>query len=127
MRRITVLLTSEPDGGFEPFRHGDLEIVLHPWSRSGPLPLFDFIFTVCANAAGETCPVWPGRPISAHWGIPDPAAVEGEGQHRAFVVAFAALRHRMSLFTSLPLAALDELAMTARLKAIGNQPERGLA
>ena len=96
------------------------------FAQPGAPPL-DFIFTVCANAAGETCPVWPGRPISAHWGIPDPAAVEGEGQHRAFVVAFAALRHRMSLFTSLPLAALDELAMTARLKAIGNQPERGLA
>lgn len=99
------------------------------WSEfalPGALPL-DFIFTVCDNAARETCPVWPGRPISAHWGIPDPAAVEGEGQHRAFVTALTAVRHRISMFTSQPFAALDDMALRERLKWIGNEAERSIA
>lgn len=82
-------------------------------------PEFDFIFTVCDNAAGETCPVWPGKPLTAHWGLEDPAAVEGEGQRRAFVDALSYLRKRIELFLMLPHASIDELAMRQKLKAIG--------
>jgi len=84
-------------------------------------PPLDFVFTVCDNAAGEACPVWPGQPVSAHWGIPDPAAVEGtdEEKRRAFHEAFVTLKRRIELFASLPLAKLDKLALTARLREIG--------
>ena len=84
-------------------------------------PQLDFVFTVCDNAAGEACPVWPGQPVSAHWGIPDPAAVEGsdEEKRRAFHEAFVILKRRIELFTSLPLAKLDKLALTSRLREIG--------
>ena len=82
-------------------------------------PVFDFIFTVCDNAAGETCPIWPGHPMTAHWGIEDPAAVEGEGQHEAFVQALRFLRRRIELFLALPLSAIDNLALKAKLKEIG--------
>lgn len=75
----------------------------------------DLVITVCDNAAGETCPVWPGRPIAAHWGIEDPAAVEGEGQRRAFERALGYLRNRISLLLALPDDGIDELA----LKSIG--------
>ena len=70
-------------------------------------PQFDFIFTVCDNAAGETCPVWIGHPMTAHWGIEDPAAVEGDGQREAFMQALRYLQNRISLFLALPLASLD--------------------
>lgn len=79
----------------------------------------DLIITVCDNAAGESCPVWPGRPITAHWGIEDPAAVEGQGQREAFEQALQYLRNRISLLISLPLNSLDELAVRARLREIG--------
>jgi len=82
-------------------------------------PEFDFIFTVCDNAAGESCPVWPGKPLTAHWGLEDPAAVEGEGQRKAFVDALSYLRKRIELFLMLPHASIDELAMRQKLKAIG--------
>lgn len=82
-------------------------------------PEFDFIFTVCDNVAGETCPVWPGKPLTAHWGLEDPAAVEGEGQRQAFVEALNYLRKRIELFLMLPHASIDELAMRQKLKAIG--------
>ncbi len=82
-------------------------------------PRFDFIFTVCDNAAGETCPIWPGHPMTAHWGIEDPAAVEGESQREAFVQALRYLRKRIELFLSLPIASIDEMALRAKLKAIG--------
>ena len=82
-------------------------------------PVFDFIFTVCDNAAGETCPIWPGHPMTAHWGIEDPAAVEGEGQHEAFVQVLCFLRRRIELFLALPLSAIDDLALKAKLNAIG--------
>src|SRR3546814_8209119 len=72
-------------------------------------PEFDFIFTVCDNAAGETCPVWIGHPMTAHWGIEDPAAVEGEGQRDAFIQALRYLQNRISLFLALPLASLDDM------------------
>lgn len=82
-------------------------------------PEFDFIVTVCDNAAGESCPVWPGKPLTAHWGLEDPAAVEGEGQRKAFVDALSYLRKRIELFLMLPHASVDELAMRQKLKAIG--------
>jgi len=84
-------------------------------------PYLDFVFTVCDAAAGETCPLWPGRPITAHWGIEDPAAVNGDdiAKERAFVTAFRYLRNRISLFTSLPIASLGSPGLSARLRAIG--------
>jgi arsenate reductase (thioredoxin) len=84
-------------------------------------PQMDFIFTVCDNAAGEACPAWPGRPMTAHWGVPDPAAVEGsEIECRAaFRQAFAALDNRIGIFLSLPIQSLDRMTLQARLKAIG--------
>lgn len=82
-------------------------------------PEIDFIFTVCDNAAGETCPIWPGHPMTAHWGIEDPAAIEGEGQRDAFVTALRYLRNRINLFLELPMAALDSMTLQSRLEAIG--------
>jgi arsenate reductase (thioredoxin) len=87
-------------------------------------PAFDFIFTVCDSAAAETCPVWPGHPMSAHWGIPDPAAVEGEDEakRRAFRDAFVRLQRRISLLVNLPLQSLDKLSLQQRLSEIGKEP-----
>ena len=82
-------------------------------------PAFDFIFTVCDNAAGETCPVWIGHPMTAHWGIADPAAVEGEGQQEAFIEAIRFMRRRIALFLELPLAQIDSLATRRKLAEIG--------
>jgi protein-tyrosine-phosphatase len=84
-------------------------------------PSMDFVITVCDTAAGETCPLWPGQPISTHWGVDDPAAVEGSDidKERAFVRAFRYLRNRISIFTGLPVASLSRLALTARLQEIG--------
>jgi protein-tyrosine-phosphatase len=82
-------------------------------------PELDFIFTVCDNAAGEICPVWPGKPVTAHWGIDDPAAVDGERQHAAFVKAFHELKRRIDLFLSLPLDSIDEMTLASRLREIG--------
>jgi arsenate reductase len=86
-------------------------------------PVFDFIFTVCDNAAGEACPLWPGKPVSAHWGIPDPATVEGtkEQQIKAFSNAALTLRHRIGLFLSLPLERLDTLSLQRELRDIGQK------
>ena len=82
-------------------------------------PVFDFIFTVCDNAAGETCPIWPGHPMTAHWGIEDPAAVEGEGQRQAFLTALKYLQRRIDLFLELPLASIDNMALKSQLRQIG--------
>lgn len=84
-------------------------------------PRLDFVFTVCDNAAGEVCPIWPGQPMTAHWGIEDPAAVgePGEAQHRAFVTALHALQRRIRLFLALPLESIDELSLQRRLGDIG--------
>lgn len=83
-------------------------------------PEIDFIFTVCDNAAGETCPIWPGKPATAHWGIPDPAHVEGEEARRAaFNTAYAQLARRIQLFMSLPIDKLDKLTLKQKLAEIG--------
>lgn len=84
-------------------------------------PVMDFIFTVCDSAAGEVCPVWPGHPASAHWGIEDPAAIGGADieRERAFVQAFKFLKNRISAFLALPIASLDEIALTHQLREIG--------
>ena len=84
-------------------------------------PPLDFVFTVCDNAAGEVCPYWPGQPMTAHWGIPDPAALEGAdvGRWIAFRSAFKALEYRIKIFASLPFAALDQIRLQERLDAIG--------
>ena len=82
-------------------------------------PQMDFIFTVCDSAAGETCPIWPGHPTTAHWGIEDPAKVEGQKQRQAFVTALTYLKARISLFMALPIDDIDEMALEAKLKAIG--------
>ena len=84
-------------------------------------PEIDFIFTVCDSAAGEACPVWPGRPATAHWGIPDPAAVEGsdEDKRAAFRKAYEQLARRIQLFMSLPIEKLDKLTLQQKLAEIG--------
>ena len=90
---------------------------------TGAAPL-DFVFTVCDNAAGEACPYWPGQPMTAHWGLPDPAAVTGTEAQQwvAFRAVFQALETRIKLFTSLPLASLDRIKLKERLEAIGATP-----
>jgi len=86
-------------------------------------PIMNFVFTVCDNAAKEVCPIWPGQPLTAHWGVPDPAAVEGtpEEIERAFRDAFVTLGRRINLFLSLPLASLDTLAIKKEMDRIGKQ------
>lgn len=82
-------------------------------------PELDFVFTVCDNAAGETCPIWPGQPMTAHWGIEDPAAVEGDGQIQAFRIAYLAMQRRIRLFLALPLDSIDEMSLQRKIKDIG--------
>jgi arsenate reductase len=88
-------------------------------------PQLDFVFTVCDNAANEVCPVWPGQPMTAHWGVPDPAAVTGSPEQiaKAYRDAFFALERRISLFLNLPLAAIDRLSLQRELDNIGVQPD----
>jgi arsenate reductase len=84
-------------------------------------PAMDFVFTVCDNAAGEACPVWPGQPMTAHWGIEDPAAVEGTDLQKqaAFMTAFRFLKNRISIFSNLPLRGIDKLSLGTKLREIG--------
>ena len=82
-------------------------------------PELDFVFTVCDNAAGEMCPAWPGQPMTAHWGIEDPAAVEDSRQERAFIAAYHALQRRIRIFLCLPLDSIDELSLQKSLDNIG--------
>jgi arsenate reductase (thioredoxin) len=122
---------SQPKGGVHPMALEVLKAYGFPyeglrsksWTEfdAPDAPKLDFIFTVCDNAAGETCPVWPGKPITAHWGIEDPAAVEGEGQHEAFTDALRYLRRRIELFLALPASSLDDMTIGARLKQIGRE------
>jgi arsenate reductase (thioredoxin) len=90
------------------------------FARAGA-PTLDFVFTVCDNAAGEACPLWPGQPVTAHWGIPDPAAATGSEAEiaLAFKDAYRMLKRRIDLFLALPIAKLDRLVLHARLKEIG--------
>ena len=89
-------------------------------------PHLDFVFTVCDNAASEVCPIWPGQPMTAHWGVPDPAAAEGtEAERRlAFADAYRMLHNRISVFVSLPIAAVDRLSLQKRLDEIGRPMPR---
>jgi arsenate reductase len=86
-------------------------------------PKLDFVFTVCDNAAKEVCPFWPGQPLTAHWGVPDPAAVRGTAEEikRAYRDAFLTLERRIALFLSLPLATIDKLAIKQEIDKIGHQ------
>jgi arsenate reductase (thioredoxin) len=125
---------SQPKGVVSPFALKVLDSYGYPaigfrsksWDEfSGPqAPVMDFVFTVCDSAAGETCPFWPGQPMTAHWGIPDPAAVEGTDieKEAAFVTAFKQMRNRIEIFTALPLESIDALTLEAKLKDIGNLP-----
>jgi arsenate reductase len=96
-----------------------------PWDEFAlpAAPQMEFVFTVCDNAAKEVCPIWPGQPMTAHWGVPDPAAVEGsDGQiEKAFRDAFLMLDRRIALFVSLPLASLDQLAIRKEIDRIGRK------
>jgi arsenate reductase len=85
-------------------------------------PQLDFVFTVCDNAAGEACPVWPGQPMTAHWGVPDPAAAQGMPAEiaLAFKEAYRMLERRIGIFASLPLGSLDQMTLQHNLRAIGN-------
>jgi arsenate reductase len=87
-------------------------------------PRMDFIVTVCDNAAGEACPLWPGQPVTAHWGFPDPASVEGtdEEKRSAFAGTMRQIRRRVELFLSLPLETLDRLAIENQMRGIGQEP-----
>jgi protein-tyrosine-phosphatase len=122
---------SHPNGKVNPFALELLEknrlatagLRSKSWDEfAGPgAPALDFVFTVCDNAAGEVCPIWPGQPITAHWGVADPAAVQGSDQakHRAFMRAFAELSARINLFVALPLEKLDRLTLAGELREIG--------
>ena len=94
------------------------------FARPGAEPL-DFVFTVCDDAAGEVCPVWPGQPMTAHWGMPDPAAAQGSETERrlAFAETMRMLHNRIGIFVSLPIASLDKLSLQSRLHAIGKNVE----
>ena len=122
---------SEPKGSVDPMAVELLDALGMPvtglrskgWNEfaATDAPAMNFIFTVCDQVAGETCPVWPGNPLTAHWGVPDPAAVEGSEIERrnAFRVAFAALDNRIKAFASLGLPALERLALRHELDSIG--------
>jgi len=122
---------SQPKGSVNPFALTALSRFDYPTSGlrskawhefTGPdAPVMDFVFTVCDGAAGESCPVWPGQPISAHWGIKDPASVEGADfeKEAAFVAAFRYLKNRIGAFISLPFASIDTLTLVTKLRDIG--------
>mgnify|MGYP001068927405 CR=1 FL=1 len=122
---------SHPKGEVHPFALELLKKMNHPtaglrsksWDEfAAPgAPNLDFVFTVCDNAASEACPIWPGQPMTAHWGVPDPAAAEGSEaeRHLAFADAYRMLSNRIGVFTSLPLRALDRLTLQRRLQEIG--------
>ncbi len=122
---------SYPTGQIHPMAADLLKLLSYPiddlrsksWSEFAEpnAPTLDFSFTVCDNAAGEVCPVWPGQPMTAHWGFQDPAAFEGpEVEHRAlFLEVFKQIKFRISKFANLPMASLDRLSLQSRLNEIG--------
>ena len=122
---------SQPKGRVNPFALKVLASFGYPtdglrsksWSEfdGAHAPVMNFVFTVCDNAAGEACPFWPGQPMTAHWGIEDPAAVEGTDleTEAAFVAAFRYLKNRIDAFASLPLDSIDQLSLGTRLREIG--------
>ncbi|MDX1482911.1 MAG: arsenate reductase ArsC [Alphaproteobacteria bacterium] len=122
---------SRPKGEIHPFTIALLNKLNHPtgdlrsksWDEFGQpeAPRLDFVFTVCDSAAQEVCPVWPGQPMTAHWGIPDPAAVQGTEaeRHLAFVDAYRMLERRIGIFVNLPMESLDRLSLQRRLDDIG--------
>lgn len=122
---------SHPKGAIHPYavellkslNHDTSSLRSKDWNEfAAPgAPELDFAFTLCDDAAAETCPVWPGQPMTAHWGLPDPAAVEGTEaeKHLAFADAYRMLNNRISIFISLPTASLDRLALQRRLDEIG--------
>lgn len=122
---------SNPTGAVNPWAIHTLETLGYPaegyrsksWSEFAEGPEFDLIFTVCDSAAAESCPVWPGRPVSAHWGIPDPAAVDGNDAVKAaaFLDAFRLLKRRIDLLLALPVESLEQLALREKLQAIGQE------
>lgn len=129
---------SHPKGEVHPFAIELLRSLNHDtgfarsksWEEfaSDDAPVMDFVFTVCDAAANEACPVWPGQPMSAHWGVPDPAAAEGTDaeKHLAFAEAYRMLNNRISVFISLPLSSIDRLTLQGRLRDIGREmPEAG--
>ena len=123
---------SQPKGVINPFALKVLDAYGYPadgfrsksWDEFAVqgAPKMDFVFTVCDSAAGEACPVWPGQPMTAHWGIEDPASVEGTDVEKeaAFVAAFKYMRSRITVFTALPLKTIDALALGNKLRDIGN-------
>jgi arsenate reductase (thioredoxin) len=122
---------SQPKGQVNPFALKVLASLNYPidgtrsksWQEfaAPDAPVMDFVFTVCDSAAGESCPLWPGQPMTAHWGIEDPAAVEGTDLQKeaAFVAAFRYLKNRIGIFTSLPLRGIDRMSLGTRLHDIG--------
>jgi len=124
---------SHPTSQINPYAIKQLEIAKLPvsdlrskgWDEFAKpgAPKMDFVFTVCDNAANEICPVWPGQPITAHWGVPDPAAVAGSTEQieRAFRDAFVTLDRRIGLFLSLPISSLDSLSVKNEVDRIGKQ------
>ncbi len=123
---------SQPKGAVHPLSLKTLQSLGYPtdglrskgWDEFAKAdgPVMDFVFTVCDNAAGETCPIWPGQPMTAHWGIEDPAAAMGGeiDKEAAFAAAFRYLTSRISVFTALPLKSLDTVALGAKLREIGH-------
>jgi arsenate reductase (thioredoxin) len=122
---------SQPKGQVNPFALKVLASLNYPidgmrsksWQEfaAPDAPVMDFVFTVCDSAAGESCPLWPGQPMTAHWGIEDPAAVEGTDLQKeaAFVATFRYLKNRIGIFTSLPLRGIDRMSLGTRLRDIG--------
>lgn len=128
---------STPTGQVHPFASELLKRVGHDisgfrsksWDEfaGDGAPAMDFVFTVCGNAANEICPIWPGRPLGAHWGLPDPAAVQGsdDEKRQAFAETYRRMHQRISAFINLPLATSDPDALRKRLQEIGDEREPG--
>jgi arsenate reductase len=125
---------SHPSGVVNPFAIEQVRALGYPvdalrsksWDEFAQpgAPEMDFVVTVCDNAAGEVCPIWPGHPVTAHWGFPDPAALAGSDEEKraAFANTLRQIRTRVQLFLSLPLETLDRMAIESRMRAIGKQP-----